>query len=106
MPSTPARELRAILDARNYRLAYKKAKEIAPIPLLEAMRLIILAATEDRDHFEEMAMRWIRRLLDERELSVHQVGWVSERLQEAWEEKPTSPETALAEFLKRAPLRL
>jgi len=106
MPSTPKQQLRAILKAGNYRLAYKAATEIAPIDLLEAMQLTILAATQDRDHFEELAVHWIERLLAERKVSVHEIRWVASRFQDAWEEQPNDPETALAKFLKRAPLRL
>lgn len=106
MPATPKQRLRAILEARNYRLAYKTAQEIAPIDLLEAMRLTILAAVEDRDHFEALAVHWIERLIAERKVSVHEISWVAERFMDAWGEQPNDPERALAEFLKRAPLRL
>jgi hypothetical protein len=106
MPATPKQQLRAILKAGNYRLAYKAAKECGPIDLLEAMQLTILAATHDRDHFEKLAVHWIERLLAEREVSVFEIGWVAERFQDAWEERPTTPERALTDFLKRAPLRL
>ena len=56
MPATPKQRLRSILKAGNYRLAYKTAQEIAPIDLLEAMHLTLLAAEEDRDHFEALAV--------------------------------------------------
>jgi hypothetical protein len=70
------------------------------------MELTILAAREDRDHFEALAVHWVERLLKERKVSVHEIGWVAERFQDAWEERPADPAKALAEFLKRAPLRV
>jgi hypothetical protein len=80
------------------------AKDLPQVDLADAIRLTCLAAEKDTpDRFDAMAVRVIARLIEERRLSLNDVIWAAQRLQDAGE--GVDGETALLNLVRQKPLR-
>ena len=93
-------ELRTALRTGSYRIACNIARSLPSISLPEALEITVLAAKHDPDRFEPMAARWLARLLDDRQLSLHEIRWATERLQDVKEGRAEDAEKALLNFIK------
>jgi hypothetical protein len=76
-------ELRTALQTGAYGLALGIAEELQHVGLDDAIRLTVLAAERDPERFDTLAQRCIVRLIEERRLTLNDVLWVVQRLQDA-----------------------
>jgi hypothetical protein len=94
-------ELRTALRTGSYRIASNIARSLPSISLSEALELTVLAAKHDPERFEPMAVRWLSKLLEDRQLSLHEIRWAAERLQDVKEGRVEEAEKALRSFVNR-----
>ncbi len=90
----PSVRFERALIARGVVLAEATAKELAaigPLSLNEALGLVALYASEGDGKAERAALRWLRRLLDERTLALSEVRAAAD-----WLEQLAGPEADLA----------
>jgi hypothetical protein len=70
-------EFHTALRTDSFELAREVARDLPKITLSDALNLTLLADRKKPDRFEEMARRWLARLLVERNPSLDQMAWAS-----------------------------
>ena len=69
------------LKAGHYASAWQFAKQLPSISLADALSLTLLAAKDDPDRFDAMALRWLCRLVEERSLTLAKFAGAAAELQ-------------------------
>lgn len=69
-------ELELALDVGAYRPACRLAALLGELDLIDSLRLALLAAREDRAHFDRLARDWIARAISEGALGACDLTWV------------------------------
>jgi len=64
---SPAAIFRRALDRGNYLVAVTTAREVGHLSLEEALELLVLIAKHDPPLFRRAAVRWLERLIQERD---------------------------------------
>jgi hypothetical protein len=70
-------EFHTALRTGSFDLACEVARDLQRLTLGDALSLTLLAARTKPERFEEMARRWLARLLVERTPSLDQMAWAS-----------------------------
>lgn len=70
-------EFQTALRTGSFDLACEVARDLQRITLGDALGLTLLAARKRPERFEEMARRWLARLLVERNPSLDEMAWAS-----------------------------
>jgi hypothetical protein len=76
---------RTALNTGSYGLARNIAAGLPRVDLRDAIRLTLLAADRDNDHFDALALRCLVRLIEERYLTLNDVLWAVQRFQDVRE---------------------
>ncbi len=76
---------RTALNTGSYGLARNIALDLPRVDLADAIRLTVLAAAKDPDHFDALALRCLVRFIEERGLTIDRAVWVLQRFREARE---------------------
>jgi hypothetical protein len=91
---SPQYRLNWFLNKGEYHKALPAAFEVDQVRLEDALRLTMLAASNDRDRFERMAWRFVVRLVDERKLTDGLLRYVIADLYALRDRKPFEWEEA------------
>jgi hypothetical protein len=74
---SPYGEFQTALRTGSFELACQVAQTLPRLTLSDALHLTLLAARKRPERFEEMARRWLARLLVERSPSLDELAWAS-----------------------------
>lgn len=66
------------LTARDYGLAARLARSLSFVSLRDALRLTVLAARKDPEHYDAMAKRWLIRFMHEHRPSLKLLSWIAD----------------------------
>jgi hypothetical protein len=91
------------LKAGNFANAFAAAHNVPVISLDDALVLTLLAREQSPQRFDAMAQRWIVRLIKEREITLHDVTWATQRLRD--EKEGRDGRTGLLKLLQQKPQR-
>ena len=91
------------LKAGNFANAFAAAHNVPVVSLDDALILTLLAREQSPQRFDGMAQRWIVRLIQEREITLHDVTWATQRLRD--ENEGHDGRTGLINLLKQRPQR-
>jgi hypothetical protein len=95
---SPYGDFQTALRTGSFDLAIDVARTLPRLTLSDALRLTLLAAQKAPDKYEEMARRWLGRLMSEREPSLDELTWAAALLSNA--PKIEESDDRLTEILK------
>jgi hypothetical protein len=72
----PRAVFKRAIERGDLAVAEAMVREIGRVSLEEALELTALIAVKERHRHERVAARWLRLYLDERAVSLDEVGWV------------------------------
>ena len=96
---------RTALRTGSFQLAMQKARHLPNLSLLDTLELTLLAADRGDDRTDEMAVRWIGRLVAERRVTLWEVEWATQRLRDAKEGRGSEAGPALRKLVADRPVR-
>lgn len=95
---TPEHAFREAVQGDSFRLAMNAAREL-DLDLRQSLDLVLIAPPE---LYERFTVRWIRRLMDERPLTLLEIRWCVERFEDHREKGEPESRDALARFVSKA----
>ena len=95
---SPYGDFQTALRTGSFELAVDVARTLPRLTLSDALRLTLLAAQKAPERFDDMARRWLSRLLVERQPSLDELAWAAALLSNA--PKIEEPNDRLREILR------
>ncbi len=75
-------EIREALASGSYSPAFEKASRLERLDLPDALDEVLAHAKTDHVLYDALAVRWIAMAIERRQITLHDVGWASERFVE------------------------
>lgn len=74
---SPYGDFQTALRTGSFELAVDVARSLPRLTLSDALRLTLLAARKAPERYDEMARRWLTRLMAERQPSLDELAWAA-----------------------------